>query len=74
MEQLVSFDLDDSHIRFKLNDGRIDFNLIDYLEFKLNDRPINYQLNSVTLPGGEFRLLEDEFIRLLEDGEFRLLE
>lgn len=74
MEQLVSFDLDDSHIRFKLNDGRIDFNLIDYLEFKLNDRPINYQLNSVTLPSGEFRLLEDEFIRLLEDGEFRLLE
>jgi hypothetical protein len=60
---------------YKLNNGAINFNLDNYLAyFKLNDRPINFQLNAVTLESGNFRLLEDEFMRLLENGEFRLLE
>jgi hypothetical protein len=60
---------------YKLTNGAIQFNLDNYLAyFKLNDRPINFQLNAVTLPSGEFRLLEDEFMRLLENGDFRLLE
>jgi hypothetical protein len=60
---------------YKLNNGVINFNLDNYLAyFKLNDRPINFQLNAITLESGNFRLLEDEFMRLLENGEFRLLE
>lgn len=60
---------------YKLTNGAINFNLDNYLAyFKLNDRPINFQLNAITLPSGNFRLLEDEFMRLLENGEFRLLE
>ena len=60
---------------YKLNNGVIKFNLDNYLAyFKLNDRPINFQLNAVTLPSGEFRLLEDGEMLLLEDGTFRLLE
>ena len=60
---------------YNLNNGAIQFNLDNYLAyFKLNDRPINFQLNAVTTPSGDFRLLEDEFMRLLETGEFRLLQ
>jgi hypothetical protein len=60
---------------YKLTSGAINFNLDNYLAyFKLNDGPINFQLNAVTLESGNFRLLEDEFMRLLENGEFRLLE
>jgi len=60
---------------YKLTNGPIHFNLDNYLAyFKLNDSPINFQLNAITLPNGEFRLLEDEFMRLLENGDFRLLE
>lgn len=60
---------------YKLNTCAIDFNLNDDLtNFKLNDLPIDFTLYAVTLESGEFRLLEDEFMRLLEDGTFRLLE
>jgi len=60
---------------YKLTNGAIQFNLDNYLAyFKLNDRPINFKLSAVTLESGNFRLLEDEFMRLLENGDFRLLE
>ena len=60
---------------YKLNNGPLNFNLDNYLAyFILNDRAINFGLNAVTLPSGEFRLLEDGEYLLLEDGTNRLLE
>lgn len=42
--------------------------------FSLNDEPINFTLNAETdVPDG-IRLLEDGEPRLLEDEDFRLLE
>lgn len=64
----------DLHILFKLNDMPIDYRLIDQMSFSLSDAPVNFKLNAIIEPGGNFRLLEDGFFRLLEDDGFRLLE
>ena len=60
---------------YNLTNGALNFNLDNYLAyFILNDRAINFSLNAVTLPSGEFRLLEDGEYLLLEDVTNRLLE
>lgn len=61
-------------MNFILNDIAIKFVLSDDLEFKLNDQRIEFTINAITEPSGNFRLLEDSFYRLLESGFKRLLE
>lgn len=60
-------------VLFKVNDGAIDFNLNDDItDFKLRDGAIEYDLSIEN--EGNYRLLENDFIRLTEDGSFRILE
>lgn len=60
-------------VLFKLNDEPIDFNLNDDLtDFKLKDGAIGFNLLEENQ--GNYRLLEDNFIRLTENGDFRILE
>lgn len=61
-------------MNFILNDRSIEFILTDELEFQLNDNRIEFNINAITEPSGNFRLLEDSFYRLLESGFKRLLE
>ena len=64
MAGLVSFNLGEDRIEFNLND--------DLTDFKLKDGAIEYNLFGENEEN--FRLLEDFFIRLTENGDFRILE
>ena len=65
MDQLTSFKLNDRPVNFRLSDG---------IKFILNSDVINFKLNAISLADGSFRLLENSERRLLESGDFRILE